>query len=430
MNSKDLYSLYKESSGVCTDTRQIKKGGLFFALKGEHFDGNAFAAQALEAGASYAIIDDEKHQANDRCILVPDVLVALQQLALYHRRQFDIPFIAITGSNGKTTTKELVYTVLAKRYKTHATQGNLNNHIGIPLTILSIQSGTEIAIIEMGANHQKEIEQYCLFTEPTHALITNIGKAHLEGFGGLEGVKKGKGELYDYIAQTGGKAFVNSADPIIAALAAEKSVSGISYPEAGDYLHCTLQAATPFVVYLSEDGSSTTTALTGSYNFNNIAAALCVGKYFDVPMQEANQAIAGYRPQNNRSQFVQKGSNQILLDAYNANPSSMRAAIENFHLLAFPQKTIILGDMFELGESSAYEHAALGDLLSERTFDTIILCGKNMKWAAEKVEGSHYFETKEALIAFLQNKKLAGSSILIKGSRGMGLENLLEYLEN
>ncbi len=426
MEIKDLYKLFLQSNGISTDTRQIGAGVLFFALKGANFNGNEFAAKAIEIGAAYSIVDEEGYKVNENCILVKDVLTTLQELANYHRKQFTIPFIAITGSNGKTTTKELVYAVLSAKYKTHATKGNLNNHIGIPLTLLSIPLDTEIAVIEMGANHQKEIESYCSYVEPTHALITNIGKAHLEGFGGVEGVKKGKGELYDYILHNKGVAFVNSRDVILTEIS--KFPEPILYPMKNDFYGCELLESIPFVKYRSENEEIIVTKLTGEYNFDNIAAALCIGKYFKVSAEAANKAIAEYTPENNRSQFITKGSNEILLDAYNANPSSMKAAIENYNRLELKNKIIILGDMFELGEESVFEHSALGKLLSNCSFNRIILCGKNMKTAAEQLSSKDYFETKSDLISFLKNNKIENSSILIKGSRGMGLESVLEFL--
>lgn len=426
MGIKDLYKIFLECKTVSTDTRQISEGVLFFALKGANFNGNEFAEKALKMGASYVVIDEEEYKVNEKCILVKDVLAALQALSNHHRKQFDIPFIAVTGSNGKTTTKELMYTVLSTTYKTQATKGNLNNHIGIPLTLLSIPEGTEMAVIEMGANHQKEIERYCTIVEPTHALITNIGKAHLEGFGGVEGVKKGKGELYEYILANNGVAFVNSTD--ITLMEISKFPTPILYPAVTNFFQCELLESTPFVKYKSEDGELIETKLTGAYNFDNIAAALCIGKYFRVSAKASNKAIAEYTPQNNRSQFVKKGSNEILLDAYNANPSSMKAAVENFNRLEMKNKRILLGDMFELGEESVSEHAMLGKLLSTCAFQQIILCGKNMKYAAEQLKSVDYFETKLELIFYLQNNKIADSSFLIKGSRGMGLESVLEYL--
>ncbi len=426
MEIKDLYKIFLEYKTVSTDTRQISNSVLFFALKGANFNGNEFAGKALEMGAAYSIIDEEKYKVNEKCILVEDVLSTLQALSNYHRKQFNIPFIAITGSNGKTTTKELIHAVLSAKYKTHATKGNLNNHIGIPLTLLSMPLDTEMAVIEMGANHQKEIEAYCTYVEPTHALISNIGKAHLEGFGGVEGVKKGKGELYDYIRNNNGVAFVNSTDPILMEIA--KFKDPILYPAKNDFYHCDLLESTPFVKYRSEEGGITETKLTGKYNFDNIAGALCMGKYFKVSAEAANKAIAEYTPNNNRSQFTKKGTNEILLDAYNANPSSMKAAIENFDRLEMKNKIVLLGDMFELGEESESEHTALGKLLSNCKFQKIILCGKNMKYAAKQLSSADYFETKPELIAYLTNNKISDSSILIKGSRGMGLESILEYL--
>lgn len=426
MNIESLYKIFKTANGVCTDTRKITKGVIYFSLKGANFNGNAFAESAIKNGASYAIVDEKEYQVNDQCILVDDCLKTLQELANYHRKRFDIPFIAITGSNGKTTSKELIYTVLSTKYKTYATKGNLNNHIGIPLTLLAIQDDAEIAIIEMGANHQKEIEGYCQIAEPTHGIITNIGKAHLDGFGGFEGVKKGKGELYQYLKSTGGKVFVNTQNSILM----EMNIvdNAITYPTENNFYSCSLIDSKPYIRFKAENKEVVNTQLIGTYNFDNIAAALCIGKYFEVPENLANKAIADYVSDNNRSQIVHKGSNIVILDAYNANPSSMNAAIDNFSKLDGTNKVVILGDMFELGQESDTEHQKLGQLVNEKNFSVNILCGVHMQHAAEKCSNVLYFTDRAELEKHLQNHRYSNSHILIKGSRGMGLEKTVDLL--
>jgi UDP-N-acetylmuramoyl-tripeptide--D-alanyl-D-alanine ligase len=426
MEIQKLYKLFLESSRVTTDTRKISAGSIFFALKGANFNGNLFAKDALNLGAEYAVIDEDKYKISDRYILVKDVLTALQELANFHRRQFKIPFIAVTGTNGKTTTKELIKAVLNKKYNTYANVGNLNNHIGIPLTILSIQSDVEMAVIEMGANHQKEIEGYCKIVEPSHGIITNIGKAHLEGFGGLEGVKKGKGELYEYLFRTGGVAFINSNNEILKEIS--KFTSPINYPRKGNYFACELLESTPLVIIETEDHKKVKTQLTGAYNFENIAAALCIGKYFNVPADAANSAVADYDPQNNRSQIIEKGDNTIILDAYNANPSSMKAAIENFAKIKAASKILVLGDMFELGDESQAEHTNLGKLIAQYHFDKILLCGEQMNYAKEACPPALYFSEKTNLIEWFKANQIKKSHLLIKGSRGMGLEKIVDVI--
>jgi len=426
MSIEAIYQLFSASEGVCTDTRQIRPGVLFFALRGASYNGNLFAAAALEQGASYAIIDDESCKVSDRCLLVQDVLNCLQELARFHRRRFTIPFIAVTGSNGKTTTKELIHSVLSTTYKTYATKGNLNNHIGIPLTLLSIKEDAEMAIIEMGANHQKEIEGYCRIAEPTHGIITNIGKAHLEGFGGLEGVKKGKGELYAYLKSSGGTAFINSANPLLMDIA--RPEQAVFYPQENDSYSCTLIETNPYICFRAANGDRIQTQLIGRYNFDNIAAALCIARYFDVPDAAANRAVSLYVPDNNRSQVIRQGANTVLLDAYNANPSSMQAALENFASLPGSGKIVILGDMFELGEESEAEHERLGRLICEKKFDTVLLCGTHMARALPTCPGALYFTDRPALENYLGTVSFTGAQILIKGSRGMGLEKLLPLL--
>ncbi|PIQ46846.1 MAG: UDP-N-acetylmuramoyl-tripeptide--D-alanyl-D-alanine ligase [Cytophagales bacterium CG12_big_fil_rev_8_21_14_0_65_40_12] len=422
-----LYEKFKQSTGVCTDTRKIKEGNLFFALKGPNFNANKLADQALELGASYAVIDDAEFDKGERFILVEDGLTALQQLANYHRKQLQIPIIGITGSNGKTTTKELTRNVLSTKYNVLATKGNLNNHIGVPLTLLSIDDSIEIAIIEMGANHVGEIAALCLIAEPTHGLITNIGKAHLEGFGGIEGVIRGKSEMYHWLIEHEGVIFVNSQNEILSNIAQKRIKAPVYYPAKGDFLHLNLIEAKPEIVFEDENGDRVNTSLSGAYNFENMATALCVGKYFGVDPQQANAAVANYIPDNNRSQILKKGTNTIIMDAYNANPTSMKAALENLALMK-GNKIAILGDMFELGAESELEHAAVGIQTLGLALEQVIFCGENMKAAAATNLDALYFETKQALNDYLGTQTWEGKIILLKGSRGMGLESLLDYL--
>jgi UDP-N-acetylmuramoyl-tripeptide--D-alanyl-D-alanine ligase len=427
MNIENIYTLFLASQGVNTDTRSIKAGQIFFALKGPNFNANAFAEKAIEAGAGYAVIDDAAYAKDERYIVVQDTLETLQVLAQYHRRQFSIPFIAITGSNGKTTTKELLFVVLSKKYKTYCTQGNLNNHIGIPLTILSISKDTEMAIIEMGANHQKEIDGYCKIVEPTHGLITNMGKAHLEGFGGFEGVKKGKGELYDYLSTHGGTAFVRSADETLKTTC--KVEKTLYYGTQGDFYFSTLVEDSPLVKYSNEEGIIINTHLNGVYNFYNMQAALCIGKFFEIPTNVCDDAIANYISTNNRSQWIEKGTNVVLLDAYNANPSSMRVSLENFVKQPAQHKVVILGDMLELGEETKPEHEDLGRWLAQQNIDRIILCGKHMLHAEVLDPSFEYYATPEDLLASFDWNAVQNSHVLKdqgEGSwRGCWLYNLL-----
>lgn len=426
MKIEDLYKIYKNHPFVNTDTRSIDNGQLFFALKGANFNGNEYAEQALSKGAAYAIIDEEKYKKNDRYLLVDDVLSTLQQLAHYHRKQLNIPFLAITGSNGKTTTKELINVVLLKKYKTLATKGNLNNHIGVPLTILSIDSSVEFAIIEMGANKPGDIKELCDIADPDYGIITNIGKAHLEGFGGIEGVKKTKGELYDHLEKKEGTIFINNANDVLVDRA-RKVINQITYLGKDAYYQASLNQSTGFLSLKTEENTSLTTHLVGDYNFENVVAALCIGKYFGISAFDAQNAIENYTPSNNRSQLMKLGSNTVIMDAYNANPSSMRAALENFTRDAAEHKTVILGDMFELGEDSKKEHETIIELANEASFQRVYFVGKNF---ASCKDSNYIFSTKEDLIKELQNFPINNSSILIKGSRGMKLEELTAYLSN
>lgn len=427
MTISQLYDCFLACNGISTDTRQITEDCLFVALRGDKFDGNQYAKDALKKGSKYAIVDNSDFAVDNRYLLVDNSLETLQQLAHYHRKQLNIPIVGLTGSNGKTTTKELIAVVLNKKYKTYATKGNLNNHIGVPLTLLAIDSSYEIAVVEMGANHQKEIELLCSIAEPTHGLITNIGKAHLEGFGGIEGVRKGKGELYDWLVDSGGTVFVNAANPTLSEMAQERNFTeSVMYLLDSDTLQ--MIESSPFVSYQDTQGNIIQTHLTGRYNFENIAVALAIGEYFGVPTYEANQAVAAYNPTNNRSQIIQKGTNTVIMDAYNANPSSMAASIENFGKLKAERKMVILGDMLELGAESPEEHLALGKLVAQQKFDTVILAGKLMQDALPALPKAYYFPDKFSLHNWIVDHPQQDTYVLIKGSRGMGLETVVPYL--
>jgi UDP-N-acetylmuramoyl-tripeptide--D-alanyl-D-alanine ligase len=427
MELKNLYSKYAANKKISTDTRQITPGSLFFALKGDKFNANAFAEEALNKGASYAVIDEEKFKMDERYILVPDVLDTLQKLARYHRDQLKIPVLALTGSNGKTTSKELVNAVLSKKFRTHATKGNLNNHIGVPLTLLSIEASAEIAVIEMGANHLGEIALLCAIANPTHGFITNIGKAHIGTFGGYDNIVRGKSELFQHLLTNNGKVFINSQNPVLANMA-KRFKDPMFYPSKGDFYHAELVSADPLVKIKAENGSIIDTHLTGGYNFENIAAALCIGKYFGVEPDHANQAIAEYVPGNMRSQVMKKGSNTIILDAYNANPSSMQAAIDNLADMRVSNKVLILGDMFELEEEADREHQAIGKQIKEKGFENVYLCGSLFKAALREFPRAKYFVHKDELMTELKQYPITGATILVKASRGIGLESVVEFL--
>lgn len=424
MTIDQIHALFLESTGVCTDTRVLQEKQLFFALKGDNFNGNRYAQNALEAGASYAIIDEEAFDKGAQYILVDDVLTSLQELASYHRDYVGTSIIAITGSNGKTTTKELLHAALAPKYKVFATKGNFNNHIGVPLSLLSITKAHELAIIEMGANHQKEIESYCVWTRPNFGLITNCGKAHLEGFGGIQGVIKGKTELYEAIEKNDGKVFYNSDDKVLSEQSAHKVRQRLSYGtnEMADYPY-RLDTTEDFVKVLF-DGVEIQSNLVGQYNGSNLAAALAIGKYFDVPVADMKKSIEAYHPDNNRSQISQHGSNQVVLDAYNANPTSMIAALENFERFKAAKKGVFLGDMFEVGETSAEEHAHIVSLLESLNFDFCVLVGKH--FYEHKNANFHFFEETEEAKSWFNTQDFHGYTFLIKGSRGMKMEGLLE----
>lgn len=421
---EELYPIFLKHPSVQTDTRKLKAGDFYFALKGAHFNGNNFATQALEKGAAYAIVDEEIALFDKRIIKVDDVLNTLQQLAKYHRQQFNIPFLAITGSNGKTTTKELIHAVLSSRYKTYTTEGNLNNHIGIPLTLLKIKADAEFAVIEMGANHQKEIASYCTYTLPNFGLINNCGKAHLEGFGGIEGVRKGKGELYDFIRETNGAIFINWDYDYLQEMS--KSIDHkITYGTTNAETTGHLAEGEPFLkVEITSDATIGTieTQLVGEYNLPNVLAAVCAGIFFKVPPEKIKQAIEEYQPTNSRSQLIETGTNKIILDAYNANPSSMKAAIENFANLHADKKVILLGGMAELGEESLIEHKAVIDLLQQYKWLTVALVGGDY---SKNDHPYHNFKNvNEAREWFLQ-QHFHHTYLLIKGSRSMKMEDVL-----
>lgn len=431
MNVSILYNLFLKSTGVSTDTRKIDPGNIFFALKGPNFNANEFAPKALEMGASVVVIDDPTYfiEDDERYFIAEDALRMLQQLANHHRQKLKIPIIGLTGSNGKTTSKELLNAVLKQKFKTVATVGNLNNHIGVPLTLLSIGKDAEIAIVEMGANKPGDIQELCEIAEPTHGFITNIGKAHLEGMGGPEGVLKTKTELYQHLRANNGTVFINSQDPILANMI-KRFDNPILYPAKGDFCEVTFQGADPFVKF-SVEGSDQVhlTALIGAYNFGNIATAITVGKFFGVPMDKAIEGIVSYRPSNMRSQLIEKRSNLIILDAYNANPSSMEVAIRTFgEMTGKKHKMIILGDMFELGDHAEAEHRRLGEIVSEYPIDKVCFTGSLIVSALEKAPKALYFPDPFSFRNWLEDSKLEDYLILIKGSRGMKLEGLVDFI--
>lgn len=428
-SSEELLSLFREHPYISTDSRIAQAGSLFFALKGGNFNGNAYCQQALSQGAAYAVIDEPEYHTGERTLLVDNVLNALQQLASDYRKQLKIPIIGITGTNGKTTTKELIATALSARFNTHATTGNLNNHIGVPITLLTIKPDTEIAVVEMGANHIGEIEALCNIARPTHGIITNIGKAHLEGFGSAEGVIRAKNELYEHLRKFGGNVFVNADNPLLRSLS--EGMDRITYgtaedagfrglmPEAGAMLEFML--ITPVAAKVS-------TKLAGSYNFENAMAALCIANHFRVELRDAIAAISAYEPRMNRSQVKQSGSNTLILDAYNANPSSMRAALLNLSSIRDSKKTALLGDMFELGPDAAAEHLAVLELALSLGLDAVLTAGPLFYQAATGKQGVTAFADVSELKQHLQLHRPENTTILVKGSRGMKLETITDDL--
>ncbi len=419
-----LYKLYLNHPLVQTDTRNITPGCLFFALKGPNFNGNHFVKQALEAGAAYCITDEKAVAQNDKIILVDDCLISLQQLALHHRRQFTIPVIAITGSNGKTTTKELVHTVLSQKYKCHTTVGNLNNHIGIPLTLLKMKAEAEIAVIEMGANHLKEIEGYCAIAEPTHGLITNCGKAHLEGFGSEENIIKGKTELYNWLRNHDGTVFINNDYAYL-----KENTEGLNHlisygTKDADYTGKVANNERYLEVAITKGAAIKTiaTQLVGAYNLPNVLSALCIGKTFDVPEEAIKAALEDYQSSNSRSQWLEKDGNFIILDAYNANPTSMKAAIENFASMPVKNKILVLGSMMELGATADTEHQELIHLIENFSWDYVILTGKGFDNLRHNFL---HFNNAEVVAEWMKKERLNNKHILIKGSRSMKMEEVL-----
>ncbi|TXB65233.1 UDP-N-acetylmuramoyl-tripeptide--D-alanyl-D-alanine ligase [Vicingus serpentipes] len=424
MEIKELYKLFSNSSGICTDTRKIEKDCIFFALKGDNFNGNKFAQNAILNGASISIIDEKEFFINEKTILVDDVLSTLQKLANYHRKQLNIPFIGITGTNGKTTSKELINSVLSQHYNTAYTQGNLNNHIGVPLTILSIKKDCEIAIIEMGANHIGEINDLCKIAEPNYGIITNIGTAHIEGFGSKEGVIKTKNEMYNYISKNGRLIFCNNDDPLLQKI----SLSLNKYTYGKKEADCTSELLTETPnIKLKWNNQDVNSNLYGNYNFYNILLAICVGQYFKVPSKKIIKGIETYVSSNNRSQLIKLKDLEIYLDAYNANPSSMDVAINSFATTKKSNKLMILGDMLELGKVSVDEHQNIINKAYELSIDTIFV-GEHFSNVKDKYNFS-YFKNSEDLIQHFDKKVINYSSILIKGSRGIRLEKVAEYLQ-
>ncbi|MBR1406813.1 MAG: UDP-N-acetylmuramoyl-tripeptide--D-alanyl-D-alanine ligase [Bacteroidales bacterium] len=441
MDIKELYSIYLSCGGrVTTDSRTLRGGELFFALKGENFDGNQYALKALEAGAAYAVVNADAGVEGEKVIPVPDTLEALKDLARYHREHLTVngerlTVIGLTGTNGKTTTKELIRSVLSKKYKVTATEGNLNNDIGVPLSLLKMDAATELAVIEMGASHPDDILHLVTVAEPDYGLITNVGKAHLLGFGSFEGVKRAKGQLYDYIAAHGKAIFLNADDPDLSAMAAGRGLSTIPYGiKAWDVLVLPSDAAHPYLrmAVPSEEDPETLlgleTHLVGAYNANNVLAALAIGRHFGVDLEDALQAASDYVPANSRSQMTRTERNTLILDAYNANPTSMAAALDNFAAVADPKKVALLGDMRELGADSVQEHVAIVRKLGAQT---ACLVGEEFRKALE-ITGTpdtiRWFATSADLAVWLQEHPLSGATVLVKGSRGIQMEKVIPSL--
>ena len=433
---KNLYRIFLDHPLICTDTRNIQNDTIFFSLKGETFNGNEFAETAINNGAAFAVVDEEKYVKDDRFLLVDNTLKTLQRLGSYHRSTFDIPVIGITGTNGKTTTKELIRNILSQKYKAQATIGNLNNHIGVPLTLLSVKHDTDIIVIEMGANHIGEIESLCKIANPNFGIITNIGKAHLEGFGSKEGIVKAKSELYSHMKNIGGAVFVNINNSLLYELS--QNLNTVFYgdnPKA--YTYGEFIEADPFVKlsWTNKDYTPDTeiqnfiinSKLIGAYNFENILAAICVGTYFDVEPEKIIRAIEQYTPVNNRSQIIEKTEKLIILDAYNANPSNMEAAILNLKKMPGEKKIAIIGDMLELGKYEVQEHRKILKLLKKQNFHQLIFVGQTFCKVCSSDDGL-CFEDTDAAFSWLQNKPLPASVILLKASRGIKLEKLVDIL--
>jgi len=424
MDIKKLHALFLSCITATTDTRNNVKNSMFFALKGGNFNGNRFAETALKNGASYAVIDEKEYLSSEKTILVENALETLQQLASFHRNNLKTSILSLTGSNGKTTTKELINSVLLKKFKTTATLGNLNNHIGVPLTLLSMNQETEIGIVEMGANHQKEIEFLCSIAQPDYGCITNFGKAHLEGFGGVKGVIKGKSELYEYLTHNKKQVFFNEDDSIQKEKLSHYPTKFGFSSLATSNVHIEHVEANPFVS-IKVNNTIINSKLIGSYNANNIALAITIGLYFKIQLAQIKEAIESYTPSNNRSQLIQKNSNKIILDAYNANPTSMEAALKNLSHLTEVKKVAFLGDMFELGEAAHDEHQKIAEIAEKSENITTFLIGENFYKTTSSLKRFKNFDT---LQSFLKNHSLKNTTILIKGSRGMALERILDSL--
>jgi len=427
MEIEELYQKYLSTGIVSTDTRKITKGCIFFALKGDNFNGNEFALQALESGASVSIVDEKEFVSNDRCILVEDVLITLQDLAAYHREQLNIPFIAVTGSNGKTTTKELIKEVLSKKFNVAYTKGNLNNHIGVPLTVLEINSVHEIALIEMGDNHPKEVELLCKIAKPNFGFVTNVGKDHLEGFGSFEKNILAKKEVFDYLETAKGKVFLDKSDELVSSMV-NSNIEVITYGKEDSYSNIEFVESNPLVVFKDELGSLIESNLFGEFNFNNIKLAYCIGKYFEVELPKISEALAEYTPDNNRSQVVKTKKNTLVMDAYNANPSSVEEAVKSFaEMMTDKPKWVILGDMFELGSYSKDEHQNMAELAVSKSFDEVLLIGENYA-GTKNIKGATIFSDKARAEVYIKKIAPKGAIILLKGSRGMRLETLKPLL--
>lgn len=432
MDSERLYNIFKQCTGVTTDSRNGYPGALFFALKGDRFNGNDYALKALSDGCMYAVVDDEKLKETPGCIFVPDVLSALQNLALVHRLKSTAHIVGITGSNGKTTTKELMAAVLSEEYNVWYTRGNLNNHIGVPLTLLSMPSQTEVAVVEMGANHIGEIALLCSIAHPNYGIITNVGKAHLEGFGSFEGVKIAKGELYDFLKEHQVPAFINIDNEHLVKMVGGGAFIGYG-TNAGGLVVGRNATAMPFLEFewktdKSEIWHKAVTRLSGLYNFENALAAVCVGVHFDIHPHLINNALASYEPVNNRSQLTNTQKNKVLMDAYNANPSSMNAALVNFSKITGDNKVLILGGMKELGADSLNEHVTLVSQVLEMDFTSCFFVGPEFKDIIPKSANVSWFESSELLIDYLKESVLNNCLILVKGSRSNQLERVLEVL--
>ena len=430
MNTEQLYAIFCKSGVVCTDSRQISGNSLFFALKGDNFDGNLYAASALEKGAAFSIVDNPEVAVSERFIVVDNVLTTLQQLAAFHRRSLALPVIAITGTNGKTTTKELTAAILGTQKKVEYTRGNLNNHIGVPLTLLSMTRETEMGIVEMGANHPGEIDFLCRIADPDFGIVTNLGKAHLEGFGGSEGVIRTKSELYRFLEAKNGTIFINGDSRILNSAAGNR-INKVCYGTSEDnWMRGTLIRKPPYLnlrAYFPQAATEIKSKLIGDYNFENVLAALTIGRYFGIDPDKAVHAVESYEPSNNRSQLISSGTNTVIMDAYNANPASMQASIENFLGLDASQKLLILGDMLELGTESAREHQKIVDLLANYPQLNVILVGS--QFSSTLKPGSFIsFTDSEKLKVYLSNHPVSDSLILVKGSHGIKLEKVISVI--